>query len=121
MSMPQSMMVLSEADELRRRRNTEIAQDYDNQLVGSDEVRNRYLSNTMRSVDVQMYRSQLESTWFDTEHDTKTIPITNVVNGTNEYTSTLLAESREGTHLFLVENNDNNTQIDTIHQRDMWP
>ena len=29
MTMPQSMMVLSEADELRRRRNTEFARNYE--------------------------------------------------------------------------------------------
>ena len=48
MNMPQSMMVLSEADEQRRRRNTILLDNYKkDDLVGDIEGRDRGLSNTL--------------------------------------------------------------------------
>ena len=51
MNMPQSMMVLSEADELRRRRNTEFARNYD-ELVDAVDLSSRHHSSLAPTRDL---------------------------------------------------------------------
>ena len=122
MHMPQSMMVLSEADELRRRRNTEFARNYD-ELVDAVDLSSRHhssLAPVSRDLPV-MYRSHdqmgrvIDTTRYDSNNsgNSSAIPETNTAKGD---IATMPGDSKENSHLFVMSN-DTNHVLD--RQRDV--
>ena len=122
MNMPQSMMVLSEADELRRRRNTEFARNYD-ELVDAVDLSSRHhssLAPTTRYLPV-VYRSHdqmgrvIDTTRYDSNNSGDSSERPDIHKPKREVV-TMPGDSKENSHLFVMSN-DTNTVLD--RQRDI--